>query len=40
VSTDSGISWVQSSAPAIDWRAVASSADGTKLVAAALGGGI
>jgi photosystem II stability/assembly factor-like uncharacterized protein len=34
-STDSGISWTQTSAPAQRWRCVVSSADGTRLAAGA-----
>lgn len=34
-STNSGISWTQTSAPSNNWSSVASSADGTKLVAVA-----
>jgi hypothetical protein len=32
-STNSGITWTQTSAPSTNWNAIASSADGTKLVA-------
>jgi hypothetical protein len=35
VSTDSGITWTQTSAPGNNWSSVASSADGTKLLALA-----
>src|SRR6266536_810154 len=34
-SPDSGATWTQTSAPTNSWQSVASSADGTKLVAAA-----
>lgn len=37
ISTNSGFSWTQSSAPAKAWRCVASSSDGTKLVAGTQG---
>jgi photosystem II stability/assembly factor-like uncharacterized protein len=41
-STNSGVDWTSNSLPALSWRSVACSADGTKLVAAAYGptGGI
>jgi hypothetical protein len=35
ISTNSGVDWMQTSAPSNSWTAIASSADGTKLVAAA-----
>jgi len=34
VSSNSGATWTQTTAPALDWVSVASSADGTKLIAA------
>jgi len=37
-SSDSGVSWVQASAPLTNWVRVAGSADGTKLAAAGRGG--
>src|ERR1039457_849475 len=37
VSADSGMTWLQTSAPATNWSAVASSADGRRLVAVAGG---
>ena len=37
ISTNSGADWIQSGAPSNNWSAVASSADGTKLVATASG---
>src|SRR5205814_872554 len=37
ISTNSGANWMPSSAPTTNWTSVASSADGTKLVAAAGG---
>jgi len=37
ISTNSGADWIQSGAPSNNWSAVASSTDGTKLVAAASG---
>jgi hypothetical protein len=39
-STDSGTTWVSNSLPALSWTAVASSADGQRLFAAAKGDGI
>lgn len=39
-STDSGATWVQTDAPATNWSALASSADGNKLVALVHNGGI
>ena len=39
-STDSGFTWQTNNAPATNWQAVASSADGSKLVAVTWGGGI
>jgi hypothetical protein len=39
-SADSGVSWIQASAPQTNWIRVASSAGGTKLVAAVHNGGI
>ena len=39
-STDSGATWRSNNAPVIKWSSIASSADGTRLVAAAHGGGI
>jgi hypothetical protein len=39
-STDSGAAWRSNNAPVINWSCIASSADGTRLVAAANGGGI
>jgi hypothetical protein len=39
-STNSGIDWIQTSAPSEDWYPIASSADGAKLVAVAQGGPI
>jgi hypothetical protein len=38
-SQNSGASWVSNAAPPLYWRSVASSADGTKLAAAAIGAG-
>jgi hypothetical protein len=40
MSADSGATWTQTSAPNETWWSVASSSDGTKLVAVAFGGGI
>ena len=40
LSTNMGANWISSSAPALPWRAVASSDDGTNLVAAASGYGL
>jgi hypothetical protein len=37
ISTNSGITWMQTSAPATNWISVASSADGSRLVAVAGG---
>ncbi len=34
-STNAGASWIQTSAPSFDWRGLASSADGTRLLAVA-----
>ncbi len=39
-SNDSGLTWIPTSAPFLNWQSVASSADGTKLVAAVKGGQI
>jgi acyl-CoA synthetase (AMP-forming)/AMP-acid ligase II len=39
-STNSGATWIPSGAPADNWYAIASSADGTKLVAVIFGGNI
>jgi hypothetical protein len=39
-SADSGATWTQTTAPRLSWAPVASSADGTKLVAVAVGHGI
>jgi hypothetical protein len=39
-STNSGASWVSTSAPSLPWQGVASSADGVKLAASVNGGGI
>jgi hypothetical protein len=39
-STNSGFTWTQTSAPSAGWVSVASSADGTKLVAEVVNGGI
>ncbi len=39
ISTNSGLTWTNSNAPAEAWRCVASSSDGTKLVAGAGNGG-
>jgi hypothetical protein len=36
ISTNSGVTWAQTTAPTNNWTSVASSADGTKLVAAAM----
>jgi len=40
LSTDSGDTWTQTDAPVTNWAAIASSADGCKLVGAVNGGGI
>lgn len=40
VSTNLGMTWVETSAPSQNWFSIASSSDGTKLVAGVLGGGI
>jgi photosystem II stability/assembly factor-like uncharacterized protein len=40
ISTNSGVTWTTNSAFSAKWGAVASSADGSKLVAAVYGGGI
>jgi len=39
-SSDSGVTWVSNNAPALGWYAVASSADGSELVAAGYGSGL
>src|SRR6185503_7669088 len=39
-STDSGVTWVSNNVVPADWSAIASSADGSKLVGAVRGGGI
>lgn len=39
-SANGGVSWIKTSAPAVDWRDITSSSDGSKLAAATFSGGI